>query len=143
MSDIEIKSTIPFSMMTRLINSIVYLMYDENGEYLPENYDYVYWVSISNAYAGYGIDVTEDEFMERLYNGYMDMLKSTINKDQLIAINVAVSEKIDYMNRKSPIADAIVRFLDRIGNVNLDELKEIVGNMKNMKENNADILSEA
>lgn len=124
---IEVKSTIPFSALRKLVNSIVYLLYDENGEYTPENYEYVYWVSISNAYAGYGIDIPEDEFMEYLYSGYMDVLKTTINKEQLRAIDVAIAEKIAYMNRKPPIVDAIVRLIENMSDVKLDDLKEIAG----------------
>ena len=130
--NIEIKSIISFNRMATLVRDVVEELFDVQGEYLPEHYDYIFWVNISSAYAGVGIDLTADEFLQELYNGWMERLTDGINEKQFAAIEAAVQERISGVN-KQVSEDNAQKMLDAIKEVkeiNAESLVEAIINQK-------------
>lgn len=145
--NIEIKSIVSFNRMSNLVRDIAEELFDVQGEYLPEHYDYVFWVNISSVYAGVGIDMTADEFLEKLYTGWMDELERAINAKQLAAIEAAVNERISARLNKHPmeaVATALVELINGVNNqVNEDNAQKMLDAIKEVKEINAESLVEA
>lgn len=143
----EIQKYLEHSRMVNLVNNVVALVF-EDDEYMPEYYEYSFWVSVSSYYAGIGPEMTVDEFMQKLYlDGWKKELEDAINPDQLDAIRVAITERIDARLHKSPfepLAKAVTEFIGMLNNdINLQELKGLMKAVKEMKEINADSLVEA
>ena len=151
----EIKQYIEMYRMRELVNNIVSLLFDENGEYCPELYDYAFWVTVSDVYADMGSDMEIDDFMKKLYmDGWMEELRNRINPLQLAAIEDAVYERIETRRNKNPlepVADAITGLLnglnDLLNGLNKDfnaaETKGLLEAVKEIKEINAESLVEA
>lgn len=145
--NIEIKSIVSFNRMTTLVRDIAEELFDAQGEYLPEHYDYIFWVNVSSVYAGVGIDMTADEFLEKLYTGWMDELKQAINTKQLAAIESAVNERISVRLNKHPmeaVATSLVELINGVNNqVSEDNAQKMLDAIKEVKEINAESLVEA
>ena len=144
---VDIKKLIPFSKTCQVVRDIVDILFDDDGNYTPEYYDYIFWVNISQAYAGLGAEMTADEFLEKLYNGWKDELVGAINQDQLYAIEDAVDKHIELrtnQNPFAPVAKALTKFLENaskeIDPERIDKLTKLV---EGAKELNADELVKA
>lgn len=139
----KIESYIEFYRMKNAVNAIVELLFD-GDEYCPELYDYAFWVTISNLYAGVGSDMEIDEFMKKLYTGWMEELKEAINEKQLEAIRVAVEERIDTRLNKNPLMDALTELVKNLNTKwNTDDVKTLISIMKETNKINAEDLVEA
>lgn len=151
----EIKQYIEMYRMRELVKNIVALLFDEDGEYCPELYDYAFWVTVSDVYADTGSDMEIDDFMRKLYmEGWMEELRNKINPLQLEAIEDAVCERIQARLNKNPLepmADALTGLLNGLSDIlnglnkdfNAAETKGLLEAVKDMKEINADSLVEA
>lgn len=151
----EIKQYIEMYRMRELVKNIVALLFDEDGEYCPELYDYAFWVTVSDVYADTGSDMEIDDFMRKLYmEGWMEELRNKINPLQLEAIEDAVCEHIQARLNKNPLepmADALTGLLNGLSDIlnglnkdfNAAETKGLLEAVKDMKEINADSLVEA
>ena len=145
--NIEIKKLISFNQMATLVRVVAEGLFDEQGEYLPEHYDYVYWYSVSMAYAGVGMDMTANEFLEKLYGGWMDELEHAINPKQLASIEAAVQERISVRLNKhpmEPVVNAIVKLVNDLNKqVSDNSAEKLLDAVKEIKEINAEGLVEA
>ena len=151
----EIKQYIEMYRMRELVKNIVALLFDEDGEYCPELYDYAFWVTVSDVYADTGSDMEIDDFMRKLYmEGWMEELRNKINPLQLEAIEDAVCERVQARLNKNPLepmADALTVLLNGLSELlnglskdfNAAETKGLLEAVKDMKEINADSLVEA
>ena len=144
---VDIKKLIPFSKACHVVRDIVDLLFDSDGNYAPEFYDYIFWVNISQAYAGFGAEMTADEFIEKLYNGWKDELVGAINQDQLYAIEDAVDRRIELrtnQNPFAPVAKALTKFLENASKeVDPERIDKLTKLVEGTKELNADELVKA
>ena len=139
----KIDNYIEFYRMKNAVHSIVELVFD-GGEYCPELYDYAFWVTISYYYAGIGADMEIDEFMQKLYNGWMEELKAAINQKQFIAIKNAVKERIEERKNKNPLREAVTELVQNLKTSwNPEDMEQLIDVMKKTKEINAESLVEA
>lgn len=143
----DIKKLISFSQTCQVVRDIVDVLFDGEGNYSPEYYPYIFWVNISQAYAGIGAEITADEFLEKLYGGWMDELEQVINPSQLCAIKNAVDKHIEMrinQNPFAPVAKALTKFLENaskeIDPERIDKLTKLVEGAKGL---NADDLVKA
>ena len=139
----KIENYIEFYRMRNAVNAIVELLFD-GDEYCPELYDYAFWVTISNLYADVGSEMEIDEFMQKLYSGWMEELKGAINEKQLDSIRIAVDKKIDAKLNRNPLIDALTELVKNLNTKwNNDDIKTLIDIMKETKKINAEDLVEA
>lgn len=143
-----IKKTIPFQRMCNAVRDIVDLLFDDQDGYCPENLDYVFWVTISNAYANTGAEMSADAFMRKLYEtGWMDDLTLNINPHQLSAIRMAVDARVKVRLEKNPmesLANGILQLINDLDSlIKNHDTAQMMETLKGIKEINAEELVKA
>ena len=140
--NIEIQPFISFERFCGLVNDIAEMVFDSNGDYRPEMYEYVFRVMVSSCYANYGADMPATDFLKQLYcEGWMEELRAKINCKQLANLEWAVNEKIRRMNEKSPFvpfAEALTELVKEFNNKMSGSLEDMMQIANKLKENNID-----
>lgn len=102
---VNFKATITIAEKARLITRIVEGLFN-GDDYLPEIFEEQFWIHVVPAYAVEEIEqeFSPDDFMDALYNqGLMQDIITSVNKDQLDAIRVAVLKRVDMILSRKPV----------------------------------------
>lgn len=127
---IRINKTIALNEMILFVQEVVESCIDgENGEYIPEAYDFAIRSAVLTYYANFTMPENMDERYWLLYNSHaFQQVLENINTDQFNAIIKAIDSKIKYM-LDTMSSSAVAKINEIVGR--FDEITTMSKNMFN------------